>query len=419
MALPYGRIGTAIIDAPPRRSTEEEAGRLVSAGWKALAYHAGMTGPRRESVQQEFAAGSCQVVVATNAFGMGIDRPDVRAVIHLAPPGSIESYYQEVGRAGRDGRDSYCLLLISPGDMPQRRRLIERGSGRGGLPEPEAVQHKWNLFLELMRWSEGGSCRHDAILRYFGDEAETLSGCGHCDVCLEMAGGGSADPETVSLTVRKALSAVARVNGRFGIQVAAGLLRGDTRDERLEWSGLNQSPTFGALEGCSQDWLQRLLRRCVTAGWVDFTSGDRPLVVLTGAGRAVMRGELPVRLLLPPEREPRRAPASETRADRNRQGRAEQSVRQGVARSTRRGAEDGLELDEEALALFEQLRWHRLELSRDAAVPPYVIASDRTLREIARLRPSTRQELLLVHGIGPARAESYGAGFLALVTKRG
>lgn len=395
-----GGSGTAIVYSPTRRATEAEAERLAGAGWNAKAYHAGLPGPRRDCVQKDFFIGRCQVVVATNAFGMGIDRPDVRAVVHLAPPGSIESYYQEVGRAGRDGRDSICLMLINPGDMPLRRRLIERGSGNDGISGSEAIQHKWNLFLELMRWAEGGSCRHDAILRYFGDEEETLSGCGRCDVCLAIAEGGEQDPETVSLTVRKALSAVARTNGRFGIQVAANLLRGFTGDERLSWSGLDQSPTFGTLEGRSQEWLLKLLRRCVTAGWLNFTGDQRPLVVLTEEGRTVMRGDLPVRLLLPPEKEPGGNSKTVTGPGRTRRPMA---------------TGDDLKLDVEARALFEALRIHRLELARREAVPPYVVASDRTLRDIARLRPTTLAKLLLAHGIGPARAERYGAGFLSVV----
>ena len=174
---PEAGAGTAIVYAPTRRGTEEEAQRLARRGWAVEAYHAGMAGEQRDRVQNAFMAGELEVVVATNAFGMGIDRADVRCVVHLAPPGSLEAFYQEAGRAGRDGLPAVCLLLVSPGDMALRRYLIESDAG-GGAVSAELVRHKWNMFLELMRWAEGGSCRHDAILRYFGDEEETLSGCG-------------------------------------------------------------------------------------------------------------------------------------------------------------------------------------------------------------------------------------------------
>src|SRR6185436_19141386 len=162
----------------------------------------------------------------------------------------------------------------------------------------EAVlAHKWGLFLELLRWAEGGSCRHDAILRYFGDEAETLDGCGHCDVCdaLQEDAPGAED---ATLIVRKALSGVARVSDRFGLKAAVRLLRGE-EDARLTGARLHLTTTFGVLREHSEEWLMRLLRRCVTAGWVDFTAGDRPVVRLSAAGRAVMRAERPARLLLP------------------------------------------------------------------------------------------------------------------------
>ena len=196
---PGANRGTAIIYAPTRKSSEEEAERLKGEGWRCAAYHAGMEGEQRDAVQRAFADGQLEVVVATNAFGMGIDRSDVRAIGHLAPPGSVEAYYQEVGRAGRDGQDAVCLLLIGPSDMALRRKLINLDG------EGDAAQHKWNLFLELMRWSEGGSCRHDAILRYFGDEDEVLSGCGRCDVCTHLGSEDASTPEEVSTIVRKAL----------------------------------------------------------------------------------------------------------------------------------------------------------------------------------------------------------------------
>ena len=388
--------GVALVYAATRRQSEEEASRLEGRGWKVAAYHAGMEPAPRDRVQRGFRDGGLEVVVATNAFGMGIDRPDVRAVIHLAPPGSIEAYYQEVGRAGRDGAPAFGLLLVAPGDLGLRRRLLEGD----GDKDQAVVAHKWGLFLELLRWAEGGSCRHDAILRYFGDEAEALDGCGRCDVCLELGGDEERpDPAEVTLVVRKALSAVARVHGRFGMEAAMRLLRG-MPDERLERAGLDRTPTFGTLKEFSEEWLQRLLRRCVTAGWADFTPGDRPVLLLTEPGRAVMKAERPARLLLPPRVTRERAPR-----------------RDGTRRA--RGAPAGETLDAAAAALFEALRHHRLRLARDQGVPPYVVASDRTLREMAVLRPKTRYELLDVHGIGEAKAERYGAGFLEVIASSG
>jgi ATP-dependent DNA helicase RecQ len=382
--------GAAIVYSPTRRATESEAERLGRDGWRVGAYHAGLEAELRDEVSRRFAAREVDVVVATNAFGMGIDRADVRAVAHLAPPGSVEAYYQEVGRAGRDGADAAGLLLLSPGDMAQRRALLERDAG-----DAELARHKWSLFLELMRWAEGGSCRHDAILRYFGDEEETLAGCGRCDVCLSLAEDGAADGEEATLIVRKALSAVARIHGRYGLGAAVKLLRGEA-DPRLEASGLRRTPTFGALAAHSEEWLLRLLRRLVTAGWVDFSGGERPVAVLTEEGAAVMRGERPARLLLP-SRAPARAPSPSRMA-------------------RRAGAGEGA-LDEAGRALFDALRIHRLEVARAAGLPPYAVATDRALRDIAALRPATSAELELAHGIGPAKAKRFGPGLLAVVRR--
>ena len=385
--------GVAIVYAPTRRGAEEEAARLAHHGWAAAVYHAGLGREAREKSQRAFLAGAAEVMVATNAFGMGIDRPDVRAVVHLGPPGSIEAYYQEVGRAGRDGAPAWGLLLVSPGDMPRRRRLLE-----GDAPGEAVLAHKWGLFLELMRWAEGGSCRHDAILRYFGDEAETLDGCGQCDVCQALQ--EDTPPEEVALVVRKALSAVARVNGRFGLQAAVQLLRGQP-DPRLERAGLDRTSTFGCLKE-PEPWLLRVLRRCVTAGWVDLTAGDRPVVVLTEAGRAVMKGERPARLLLPPR---------EGTADTRRGGGRDRSGRRS------RGEPAFLHEADGAAAVFAALRDHRLTLSRAQGVPPFVVASDRTLREIATAQPRTVAELMRVYGIGEAKAARYGRGFLDVVAR--
>jgi ATP-dependent DNA helicase RecQ len=395
LGRPAGGRGTAIIYAPTPAATEEECERLSIRGWSCAPYHAGLNGVSRSRAQQRFSDGKLDLIVATNAFGMGIDRADVRAVIHLAPPGSIEAYYQEVGRAGRDGEPAIGVLCTSPGDLPRRRRLLEMPTE--GVPLDAArMQHKWSMFLELMRWTEGGSCRHDAILRYFGDEAETLSGCGNCDNCTALGEPEEADQGETATIVRKALSAVARTHARFGLQAAVKLLAG-VADPRLERSGLHTTRTFGALKDKSEDWLMALLRRCVTAGWVDFTPGERPMVLLTPAGKTVLFAAGPVRLLLPPEQS------------------AARSASPGRDAGRRRRSATPPTMDATATALFDALRARRLELARKEHVPPYVIAADRTLREIAEFRPTSIRALEGVFGIGPAKAAKYGEALLEVV----
>jgi ATP-dependent DNA helicase RecQ len=286
---------------------------------------------------------------------------------------------------------------VSPQDLPRRRHLIAADTS-----DESVVAHRWNLFLELMRFAEGGSCRHDAVLRYFGDEEETLAGCGRCDICVRLAVGdedpAGGDAELATLTVRKALAGVARVHGRFGLSAAVALLLGRA-DPRLEREGLARTTTFGVLSDLPEEWLTRLLRRCVTAGWVDFFGGDRPVAILTDAGVAVMKGERPMRLLLPPKRRARADGSN--RASAGGRGRGREAAAEQLGDADR--------------ALFEALRAYRLEVSRAEGVPPYVVASDRTLRDIAQLRPSTLRELEQAHGIGPNKAERYGAGLLDVV----
>ncbi|HKU45050.1 MAG TPA: ATP-dependent DNA helicase RecQ [Polyangiales bacterium] len=412
LGAPDPQRGAAIVYAPTRIGAEQEGLRLARAGWSAGYYHAGLDPGERERTQRRFMERELQIVVATNAFGMGIDRGDVRAVVHLAPPASIEAYYQEVGRAGRDGERAYGLLLTASNDLPLRRRLIE-AAGDGDRVSDAVIEHKWSLFLELMRWVEGGSCRHDAILRYFGDQEEALGGCGQCDVCCSLASPAASSEET-TLIVRKALSGVARVHGRFGLSAAVKLLRG-AKDERLARTGMDKVRTFGVLRGESEDWLTRLLRRLVTAGWVVFSADEHPLVFLTDAGRAVMEGRAPARVLLP-DRSERKGREGRRRA---RSGALEVHAtptgpRRFESEPTVTSEEDPL-ADESTRALFDALRAHRLTIARSEGLPPFMIASDRTLRELACLRPRTQGELLGAHGMGPAKAARYGPGFLSVI----
>lgn len=397
LGAPDQATGTAIVYAATRKHAQRESERLADQGWRADYYHAGRTGPERDRVHRRFSHGKLDVVVATNAFGMGIDRADVRAVIHLSPPSSIEAYYQEVGRAGRDGEPAYGLLLASQQDYALRRRLFQLPVD-GREPAPEVVEHKWQQFLELMRWVEGGSCRHDAILRYFADDAETVGGCGRCDNCLSIAAAPEFEGEEAVMLVRKALSGVARIHGNFGLMKAARLLAGKS-DEAMRRGGLEAVSTFGVLSQHDVSWLVRLLRRCVTAGWVTFSGDERPVIRLTTEGVEAMRGERPIALLLPTRAAPVVA-----------------GTGRGLVRPARTAPTEGL--DPRAALLFEALRAHRLTLARDQGVPPYMIASDRSLRDLAVLRPKRLSDLLMAHGIGKGKVEKYGQGLLDVVAEQ-
>ncbi len=412
---PAGRKpGAAILYCLSRADSEAEAKRLRAAGWRAGWYHAGLSGDLRTEVQKRFMAGDLDVVAATNAFGMGIDRADVRAVIHLSPPDSVEAYYQEVGRAGRDGADAFGLLLLRLSDIPRRKSLIERGA----LQQESGaawVEHRWSMFRDLLRWAEGGTCRHDAILRYFGDEVETLHGCGRCDVCRELAEGGSdgdggqrsAESREVAMAI---LSAVRLVDQRLGMKVTVKFLRGE-KDDRLVRYGLSGHRDAGALARYPESWLGQALQRCVTAGWVDFTEGEYPLLMLTDLGRAVLAGKREARLILPPLQasgsrrpdrgEPRRSPGSGSRSSRA----------AGIP-----GALGG-EKPAGHAARFDALRRWRLERARFDSIPAFVVASDRTLDDIATIVPGDLDELKLCYGIGPAKLEKYGEEILATLKR--
>ena len=382
--------GAAIIYAGTRKYSDSMAAMFAEAGWRAASYHAGLEPSVRERVSGAFADRKLDVVVATNAFGMGIDRPDIRLVAHVLAPGSIEQYYQEVGRAGRDGQPAHGLLLSGTSDFGFRKRLLA-SDGLETERDKALFDRQWAMFLDLMRYVEAGSCRHDFILRYFEDEEELLGGCGHCDVCEMLDGqdGERALSEEETTVVRKALAGVARLRRRAGLTALAASLHGATT-QRVRKLGLTDLSTHGILSEYSQDWIMSLLRRLMTAKMVDVTPGQFPVPFLTAHGVAVMKQKSPPRVLLPPERRKPR-----------------------VAR-TRRSKNAPLPTNIDP-TLYEALREARRLQASTRGVPAYVVCHDRTLMEIAARKPRDSAELGEVHGMGPARIDAYGAAFLEVV----
>jgi ATP-dependent DNA helicase RecQ len=341
-----------------------------------------MAGKDRSTVSDAFAAREVDVVVATNAFGMGIDRPDVRLVVHAQPPASIEAYYQEVGRAGRDGQEAHGMLLCSSGDIALRRRLIDEGT-------PQMIARQWGLFRELLRYLDARSCRHDFILRYFGDESETLGGCGHCDVCVALETEPPHSTEESTLVVRKALSGVARANRRAGLLSVAEMLRG-AQTARVKKFRFDRLTTFGVLKEYDDAATMALLRALLAAGFIDLTPTNFPVPFVTNVGWEVMKGTRPARIVLP------------------------QRVRARTVGATA-AKPQAPTLDAAGSALLEKLRAHRAEVAREIKMPAYVVAHDRTLYDLVLRRPKTVEELVQCHGFGPHRAENYGAGFLRIL----
>jgi ATP-dependent DNA helicase RecQ len=384
-----GRSG--IVYAGTRKGTEGLAARLAAAGVPALAYHAGLDKGVRDVRLHEFLKADAAVMVATIAFGMGVDKPDVRYVIHADPPDSIEAYWQEVGRAGRDGARAEGITLYSSSDMAWALRRIE---SRDMPAAVKAVQTR--KLRQLYAMLEGTGCRPAAVRRYFG-ESDVIP-CGDCDLCRSP-------PEAADVTeaAQKALSAVHRLGGRFGRGRVVDHLLGKTKDA-FE-SELRMS-TFGIGRDLSAGGWRDLLDQLLFEGLLSENPNDgRPLIGLGKMDevRAVYRGERRVSM----------------RRMRSGDGEAASGGRPGRARKRQRGEERGPELGVEAAdaPLFEALRAWRRERAAEQGLPPYVIFHDTTLAAIARRRPASADALAKISGVGQTKIERYGADVLKLVAE--
>ena len=485
-AAPQG--GSALVYCATRRRTEQVAEALRGRGIDAAAYHAGMDADRRRSIQDRFMSDGVRCVVATSAFGMGVDKSDVRVVIHHDLPRSPEAYYQEIGRGGRDGRPSRCVLLYNHSDLRVQEFLIEvshppeelvrsvwrlladeaaRGEGRspadlaerlpgrvheaharsalavleqagavaraapgaGGSPfglcavaeRVEQDRDSGTLGVDfgavrsraerehaklrrMVLYCTGVQCRHHFLLHWFGDPDDT-SCAAACDRCVASASLRAAGAQAGAvleaeqlLVVRKALSAVARLDGRFGARRVAQVLTG-SRDRKLVAAGLDRLPTHGALADWSQDAAVELLHTLAGLGCLEVAGSEYPTVRITPFGRDVMHER--TSLAVPwPAGAPGRALAR-TGAGSRLGGASAPPV--------------APPLDTEGQALFERLREVRRELAEARGAPAYVVAHDRALWDLVARRPRTVGELEDCHGFGPRRVERYGEAFLRAI----
>ena len=359
-----------IVYALSRRRVEEVAEKLQGRGIRAQAYHAGLPGARRQAVQEDFLRDDLQVVVATVAFGMGIDKPNVRFVVHYDLPKHIEGYYQETGRAGRDGLEAEGLLLFGAQDAATARRLIESNDN----PEQKRIEvHKLNAMVGL---AESVTCRRRVLLNYFGERLE--QDCGNCDVCLNP-------PEQfdATLDVQKALSCVYRVGQRFGVGHVVDVLRG-ADNERVRSLQHDQLSTYGlGSDRSEQEWTS-IIRQLIHHGYLVQDIASYSVLKLTEAARPLLRGEQTLRLAKPRIR-------TQTKKKRSRVDAAH-------------GPYDEL--------LFDQLRVLRKRLADEQGVPPYIVFGDASLVQMAREKPTEAAELLNITGVGQHKLEKYGSEFL-------
>ncbi|MFO0439229.1 MAG: DNA helicase RecQ [Betaproteobacteria bacterium] len=356
-----------------RSKVDETAAWLVSHGINALPYHAGMDAPSRSAHQQRFQREDGIVIVATIAFGMGIDKPDVRFVAHLDLPKSIEAYYQETGRAGRDGLPADAWMAYGLGDVVQQRRMIDESQGSEEFRRVSTV--KLDALLGLC---ETAGCRRVRLLEYFG---EASAPCGNCDTCLEP-------PRTWDATeaAQKALSCIYRTGQRFGAVHLIDVLRGRATERVAQW-GHDRLPVFGVGADIDEASWRNVFRQLVALGFAAPDHAAYGALQLTEASRAVLKGEQRVAMR---ELQPRKGRLAKTR---------------GAAKAAVAGD----------AGLLDRLKAWRLEQARAQAVPAYVILHDRTLAEIASLRPPDIGALSGISGIGTKKLERYGDALLRII----
>jgi ATP-dependent DNA helicase RecQ len=369
----------AIVYCISRNDTESMAAALKANGLRAAYYHAGMEADARRQTQDAFTSEALDVVVATVAFGMGIDRSDVRCVIHAAMPKSIEHYQQETGRAGRDGLEAECVLLYSAADVLRWESLIERSAAESDAAT-ESIAASRELLGHIRRLCTTVRCRHRTLSEYFGQDYSEPK-CDACDVCLGEVEGLT----DATLTAQKILSCVARAGQQFGAEHIVDVLLGADTERVRRW-GHEKLTTYGLLKGTERKSVSNMIYQLIDEGLLERTADQRPVLRLNETSWSVLRSQRTVRLL-----------QLKTKVIKSR---VEQESWENVDHD-----------------LFESLRNLRRELATERGVPAYILFSDTTLRDMALIRPGSAAALLSIRGVGERKLADLGQRFLDHIAK--
>ena len=374
------REDSGIIYAATRKEVDRICDELNRRGIKAGRYHAGLSDDMRRSMQEAFTYDKIQVIVATNAYGMGIDKSNVRYVIHYQMPKNIESYYQEAGRAGRDGAPGDCILLFNRQDIMIQKFLIEQSTRDAKQQDTE-----FRLLNAMVRYCEGNHCLRHYILSYFGEHPSWE----HCDKC------GNCDQETVeedmTEQVRSICLCVDELKGRFGLTMVADILKG-SQNAKIRRYGFDRNAVFGMLGNFSLSEVRDMVRQCIDDGYLEQSDGKYPVVSLTADGRQAMGGHKRI----------------------VQQKRVVEEIPTAIPK--RRQKRSAGTFDEEALRpLFDTLRAVRRDLAKDENIPPFVIFSDATLWDMAALKPSSLDAMGDIKGVGSFKLHKYGRSFVSAI----
>ena len=371
---------SGIIYAATRKEVDRVYEELTRRGIRAGCYHAGLSDDVRRTMQDAFTYDRLQVIVATNAFGMGIDKSNVRYVIHYQMPKNIESYYQEAGRAGRDGAPGECILLFSRQDIMIQKFLIEQS-----VHDPQQQAVEFRLLNAMVRYCEGNHCLRHYILTYFGEHPswQRCEKCGNCDQ--------ETVEEDMTEQVRSICLCVDELKGRFGMTMVCDVLKG-SQNAKVRRYGFENNSAFGMLGDFTLSEVRDMVRQCIDDGYLDQSDGKYPVVSLTADGRQALSGSRRIVQQKVVAADP--VPELPKRQQKRRAG----------------------AIDEDALRpLFDTLRAVRLELAKDEHIPPFVIFSDATLWDMAALKPDSLDAMSQIKGVGSFKLHKYGRQFVGAI----